>query len=193
MTWYLASVAGTIPGISWQKLQQMSFPSKHVLLLSHKDEISMVIHLDLSLEGRTQRRTNVVQITGQLATHAMGNYAQQDSSGVERASGLLRMPFRLEANYIFLGISNVCSWSSSSGLPTSFCYHHLFTSTATNHGSTNSSARWEWNRIEQNDGRFIQYTTCWDPTTTQTPLSSSQRGKSSHWKYDPGCKNNDCV
>jgi len=75
---------------------------------------------------------------------------------------------------------------NSAGLPTSSRYHHLFTSTAANHGSTNTSAWWEWNRIEQNDRRFIQYATCWNPTTTWTPLSSPWRCKYSHWKYDPG-------
>jgi len=74
----------------------------------------------------------------------------------------------------------------SSGLPTSFCYDHLITSTPANHGSTNTSARCEWIRIELNDGCFIQYATCWGPTTMQTPRSPRQRCECSLWKYHPG-------
>ena len=121
-----------------------------------------------------------MQIAGWLATCATGSYVQQDSSGVERASWLLRMPFWLEANYIFLRSSHFVSLSSSSGLPTLFRDHHLFTSTAANHGSTNTSASWAWNRIEQNDRRFCQYPTRWNPTTMQTPICSLRRCKCSH-------------
>jgi len=108
-----------------------------------------------------------------------GSYAHQDSTWVERASWLLHMSFWLEANYLFFRTSYFFSLSSSSGLPTLFCHHHLFTSTAANHGSTNTSARGEWNRIEQNDRHFIQYASRWDPTTTQTPLSSPRPCKCS--------------
>jgi len=95
-----------------------------------------------------------VQIARQWATHGTGSYAQQDSSCVERASWLLRMPFSLEANYIFLRTSHFFSLCFSLGLPPSFRYHHLVTSTAANRGCTNTSGSWAWNRIEQNDGRF---------------------------------------
>ena len=131
-------------------------------------------------------RRNLVQIAGWVATSATGSDAQQDWSCVERASWLLRMPFWLNANYIFLRTSLFFSLSSSSGLPTSFHYHHLFTSTAANHGSTNTSARWRLNWIKQNNWRFFQYSTHWDPTTTQIPHSSLWRCKYSHQKHDPG-------
>jgi len=186
MTWCLASVSSEIPGISWDKHQETFFPSKNVTFVSHKHEILAIGHRDSSLWTHTQHQTHLVQIAGWLATDATGSYAQQDSSCVEPASWLLLMPFWLRANYMFLRTSLFCSLSSSSGLPPSFSYHHLFNSTAANHGSTNTSARWDWKRIEQNDGRFIQYGTRWDPTTMQTLLSSPQRCKCSHRKYDPG-------
>jgi len=159
---------------------------KNVPFLSLKNEISAVVHCDSSLQTTTQHRTDLVQIAWWLAIHAIGSYAQQDSSCVEQASWLLRMPFWLEANYIFLRSSHFISLCSSSGLPVSFCYHHLSTSTAANHGSTQTSVRWEWNRNKQNNGHFIQYPTRWDQTPTQIPLCSSRRCKCSHRKYEPG-------
>jgi len=183
----LASVACRIPGIAWDNHQQMSFPSKNVPIICRKDEILAVVHHHLSLSTHTHHRTDLVQIAWRMATHATGSYVQQDSSCAERASWLLPMPFWLEANYIFLRTSHFFSLSSFSGLPTLFHYHHLFTSTAANHGSTSNATRWEWNRIEQNDGRFIRYATRWDPTTPQTTLSSPRRCKSSYRKHDPGC------
>jgi len=186
MTWYLASVSCKIPGSSWDKHQQMSFLSMNVPFWSHKHDILAVVHHDVSLSTHTKQWTDWVQIAGRLATRPSGSDAQQDSSCVERASWLLCMPFWLEANYIFLRTSHFFSLSSSSGLPTLFHYHHLFTSKAAYHGSRNTSARWEWSRIEQNDWRFIQYPTCWDPTTTQKPLSSLRHCKCGHQKSDPG-------
>jgi len=193
MTWCLASVASRIRGIPPDKHQQMSFPLRDVLYISPKDEIPAVVHRDISLEWNWQHRADVVQIAEWLATRAMGSYVQQDSSCVERARWLLPMPFWLEADYIFLRTSHFFLLSSSSGLPTLFHYHHLCTSTAANHGSTRTAARWEWNRIEQNDGRFIIYTTCWDATTPQTPLSSPRRCKCSHRKCDPGRTVDNCL
>jgi len=174
------------PKDSWEKHQQMSFPAKNVAILSPKTEISAVVHLEFSLQTKTQHRTGLVQIAWRLAIRATSSYAQQDSSCVEQASLLLRMPFWLEANYIFLRSSHFISLSSSSLLPAKFRYHHLFISTAANHGSTHTSARWDWNRIKQNDGQIIQYATLWDPATMQTPLSSPRHCECSHRKYDPG-------
>jgi len=86
-----------------------------------------------------------------------------------------------------------------SELPTSFRYRlskdyslhfviiFLFTSTQANHISSNNTWRYEWFRLEQNDGHFIQYAIYWDTTRTQTPLSLLQRCKYYHWKYVPGC------
>jgi len=193
MTSCLASVSCKIPGISRDKRQHTAFPTENVLFISHKHEISTVDHRDLSLSTNTQHRANLVQIARRLATRATGSYAQKHSSCVERASWLLRMPFRLEGNYIFFRTSHFWSLSSSSGLPTSFRYHHLFTSTAANHGSTIISASWAWNRIEQKEGRFFQYTNHWDPTTTQTPLSSPRLCKCSHWKHDTGRRVVNCL
>jgi len=68
--------------------------------------------------------------------------------GTRTAGGLpgpvantIPIPFWHEATYIFLRTSLFFSLSSSSGLPTVFHYHHLFTSTATNHGSTSTATR----------------------------------------------------
>jgi len=177
---------------SWDKHQQTSFPTNNVPLLSPNNEISVFVHHDWSLQANTQHRTDLVQIAWLLAIRATDRCAQQDSSCVDRASWLLRMPFWLEANYIFLRSSHFISLSSASGHPFSFRYHHLFTSTAANHGCTDTSARWEWNRIKQNDGHFIQFANHWDPTTTQTPLSSLRCCKCSHRKYDPGRTVNNC-
>jgi len=141
----------------------------------------------------TQLWTDLVNIAGRLATRAKVSFAQQDSSCVERVSCLLYMPFWLEANYIFLRTSHFFAVSSSSGLPTSFRYHHLFTSTAPNHASTNTAAGWEWNKIRQNDGRFFRYAICWDPTSMLTLHSSPRRCKCSHWKYDPGRTVTNCL
>jgi len=88
-----------------------------------------------------------VQIAGWLETGATCTYTQQDPCCVERASWLLRIPFWLEANYIFLRTSHFFSLSYSSGLPTSFHHHHLFTCTKANHASAkNISVRAEWLR-----------------------------------------------
>jgi len=182
----LASVSCKIPGNVWDKHHQTSSPLKNVLFISHNHEISAVVHCDLSVLTNTKHRTDLVHSAGWLETPATGTYMQQDSSCVERASWLLRIPFWLAANYIFLRTSHLLSLSCSSGLPTSFHYHHLLTSIAANHGSTNTSAKWEWKRIEQNDGHFIQYATHWYPTIMQTPLSSPWCCKCGHQKYDPG-------
>jgi len=141
-TWCLKSFACSIPGSSSNKHQQTSFPSKNVPFIYHKDEISAVIHRDLARWTNTLHRPDLVQLAGWLPNCAMSSYVEQDSSCVERASWLLPMPFWLEANYIFLRTSHVFSLSSSSGLPTLFHYHHLFTSTAANHDSTSTAARW---------------------------------------------------
>jgi len=193
MTLCLVLVSFKIPWISWDKHQQTFFPRKNGPLLSHKHKNSTVIHRDSSLWTSTQSRTDLVQIAGRLATRATGRYAHHVSSCVERASWLLCMPFWLNANYISLRNSLFFALSSSAGLPTSFRYHHLFTSTARNHSSTNTSASWVWNRMKQNDGHFIHYATHWDPTTMQTPLSSPWRCKCSHRKHDPGCTVKNCT
>jgi len=192
MTWCLASASCKNPGIIWDKHQQTSSASMNLPWLSHTHEIPAVVHHHLSLSTNTQHRTNLVQIAGCLAIRATGSYAQPNSSFVEEASWLLCMPFWLDGKYIFRRTSHFFLLSSSSELPTSFRHHHLLTSTAANHGSTKTSARWEWSRIEQNNGRFIQYTTRWDPTTTQTPLSSPRHCKCSHQKYDPWCTVKNC-
>jgi len=178
---------------SWDNQQQTSFPMKNVPFLTPNNDISAVIHHDLFLQTITQYQTDLVQFAWSLAICATGTNAQQDSSCVERASWLLHMPFWLEANDIFLRSPHFISLSSSSGLPTSFRYHHLFTSTGATYGSRNTSARWEWNRIKQNDGHFIQYATRCDPTTTQTPLCSPQYCKCSHQIYDPRCTVENCL
>jgi len=56
----------------------MAFPTKNVLFLSHNNEISAVVHHDLSLQTDTQHWTDLVQITGWLALCATGSYVQQD-------------------------------------------------------------------------------------------------------------------
>jgi len=86
MTWCLTSVACKIPTISWEKCQQMSFLSKTGTFLSHKDDISALIHCDSTLWTNNQHRTYLVQIAGWMATRAMGSYVQQDSPSVEQAS-----------------------------------------------------------------------------------------------------------
>jgi len=141
----------------------------------------------------THHWTDLVQIAEQLATCATGSYAQQDSSGVERASWLLRMLCWLKANDIFLRTSNFFSLSSSAAHPTSFHYHHLFSSTAAFHSSINTSASWAWNRIEQNDGHFCEYASRWNPTTMQTPLGWLRCYKCSHRKHDPGRTVENCM
>jgi len=160
--------------------------------MSQRRHFSGLFRHIILVNTQTQHRTALVQIAGWLATRAMGSYVQQDSSSVEQASWLLHIPFGHEVNYIFLRTSHFFSLSSSSGLPMLFHYHHLTTSTAASDSSTNTAARWEWVRIEQNNSRFIQYATRWDPTTMHTPLSSPQRCKCSHWRYDPGCKVKNC-
>jgi len=170
----------------------MSFPSKNVVLISHKHEISAVIHHDWSLWENIQHRTNLLQIAGRLESCATCSYTQQDSSCVECARWLLCIPFWPKDNYIFLRTAHFFSLSSSSGLPTSFLYHHPFTSTPANHGSTDTSALCEWIGIEQNDGHLIQCTTSWDSTTTRTELSPPWRCKCSNWKYDLEHKVENC-
>jgi len=138
MTWCSASVSCKIPGISWDKHQQTSFPMKNVLFISHKHEISTGVHCDLSLLTNTQHQTDLVQIAGRLATRTSGSYAQQDSSCVEWASRLLPMPFslkltiyssRLQCHYVilFLRTSHFVSLSSSLHFHSSksWLYKHL--------------------------------------------------------------------
>ena len=135
------------PRDSWDNHQQTSFPMKNGPFVPPNDDISPVVHLYLSLQTHTHHCADWVQIAWQWAICLTCSYAQQNSSCVELPSWLLQMPFCLEANNIFLRSSHFISLSSSSGPPSSFCYHYLFTATAANHGSTNTSPRWEWNRI----------------------------------------------
>jgi len=105
-----------IPGIPADEHQQTSIPGMNLPFLSHTHEIPAVLHHCISPSTHPQHWTYMVLIAGWLATRATGSYAQQDSSWVDWASWLLRMPFWLEANYIFLSTSHIISWSSSSGL-----------------------------------------------------------------------------
>jgi len=157
-------------------------------LISHTHEISVVVQVNSSVQTNTQHQTDLEHIAGRSETCATCSYMPQDSCCVEHASCLLCIPFWLDDNYLFLWTSHFCLLSSYSGLPTSFRYHHLFTSTPANHGSRGTSARCEWIGIEQNNELFIQYSTCWDPTAVQTPHSPPRRCKCSHPKYDPGCR-----
>jgi len=164
----------------------MSLGSKTVLCISRKYDISAVVHLDAALVTNTQHRTDLVRITGRLRTGATCSYTQQDLSCAERACWQLQIPLWLESNNRFLGTSHCFSVSSSSELPTSSRYHHLFTATPAHYGSTDTSARCEWIGIEQNDGRCIPSGTHWDPTAMGTPLCPLRCCESRHRKYDPG-------
>jgi hypothetical protein len=99
----------------------------------------------------------------------------------------------------------------SSRLPTAFRYHlaqylphlstinFLFTATIADDGSITTWARYMRIRIQQNDRRFMQYTTPWDTTTMQTPLSPLRpcdctKLKFDHWRAatnDPSTASNE--
>jgi len=111
--------------ISLGKHQQMSFPLKNMTFKSHKHVISADINIHLSRKTNTQHMTDLVQITVRLEICASCSYMHQDSSWEEQASWLLLIPCWLEATYIFLKTSHLFLLSSSSGLPSSFCYHLL--------------------------------------------------------------------
>jgi len=59
--------------------------------------------------------------------------------------------------------------------------------TSASHGSTNTSARCDWNRIKLNKGRFIACAPGWDTVATQTLGSLAWHCYCSHRKYDPRC------
>jgi len=100
-----------------------------------------------------------VQIARRLETCATCGYMQQDLSCVDHASRLLRIPFCLEENFMFLKTSHFFSLSSSSGLLTSDCYHHPV------HFRTSKSlldehvhkVRADWNLAEQRARHLIRH------------------------------------
>jgi len=56
--------------MSWDTLHQTSFPSKNVLFISITDEISAVVHHDISLQTNKQHQTNLLHIVGLLESPA---------------------------------------------------------------------------------------------------------------------------
>jgi len=117
MTWLPASVSCNIPGILWDKHQQMSFRSYNELLISYNHAISAVVHHNLSLLTNSQHRTYLLQIAGRWETPATCDHMQQVSSWVYGTSWLLLILFWHEANYIVLRTSHFFSLSSSSPIP----------------------------------------------------------------------------
>jgi len=115
-----------IPVISWDEHHPTSFPSKNVLLSYNMNEISAVVHFNLSLYKIIQHQTNSLQIAGLLGSPATCSYTQADSSWVERPSLWSLSLFWIEANYIFLRTSHVFWLSLSSPFP-----HQLFMATQT--------------------------------------------------------------
>jgi hypothetical protein len=72
--------------------------------------------------------------------------------------------------------------------PLLFVIIFLSYSTPANHGYTNTSARWEQHWSRQMNGYYTQYITLRHTARTKTPVSSPQCCKSSHQKYDRGCR-----
>jgi len=117
MTPFLASASCTILVFTWDKHHQTSFPSKTVLCICNINEISAVVHFNLTLETNIQHWTNSLPIVALWETPATCSDSQADSSWVERPSWWSLSLFRLEANYIFLRTSHFFWLSSSSPFP----------------------------------------------------------------------------
>jgi len=117
MTWLLASVSCDIPGILWEKHQQMSFPSYIDPFISRTHAISAVVHDNLFLLTNTQQRTYVLHIVGRWEIPPSCGHTQQDSSSVNGTSWQLLILIGHEANYIVLRTSHFFSLSSSSPIP----------------------------------------------------------------------------
>jgi len=138
MTWLMVSVSGNIPGIFWDKHNQMSFPWKNVLCISDLHQISTVVHLDSPLYTIIYHRTDLVQIPGQWESPATCCHMQQDSSSVECARWLLVISFWLEADYIFLRTSYFFLLSFSSAIS-----HKQILATPTSQpGESGSESSW---------------------------------------------------
>jgi len=136
MTWFLRLVSCKNQGMSWVKHHQTSFPSKNVLFIYYKHEISAVIHHYLSHKTNKQHRTDLLQIARPLETPATCSYTQWDSDSVDYASWLSLIPFWLEAHYIFLRTSHFVSLSSSS----SFRQHQIMAPHTAQHGASGSGS-----------------------------------------------------
>jgi len=128
----------------------MTLPTKNVLFISHKHEISAVIHNCVSLWTHAQHQADSVLITWRLETHATCSYTRPNSSWVECASSLLLIPFWLEANYKSLKYSHFFLLTYFSGPPTSFCHHlpHFFHTTDSALHQQLSKVREDWNRAD---------------------------------------------
>jgi len=117
MTWLLASVSCNIPGILWDKHQQMFSPSYNVVFMSDNHAIPAVVYRNLSLVTNTQHQTYLWHIAGQWETSATCGHTHQDSSWVYGTSWLLLILFWHEANYVVLRTSHFFSLSSSCPIP----------------------------------------------------------------------------
>jgi hypothetical protein len=106
------------------KHPQMSFPSKNVLVISTKHEISAVVYYIACLWTNKQHWTAFLQITERFESLVITSCSQQSSLRIEQGSMPSLIPFRLVANYIFLRTSHFFSSSSSSHFHTSMSWLH---------------------------------------------------------------------
>jgi len=116
--------------------------SPDVCFISIKHEISATFHHDASLQTNTQHRADLLSIA------ALFEY----SAAIHRR---IHLEYNLQVGRHSFQFDLLLTLYSS-GYPTSFHYHLPHLATTANHGSTNTSARCDWMRIEPKDRSFIQ-------------------------------------
>jgi len=114
MTGWLACDSRKIPAVSWDQHHQTSFLLENIVVLSIKDKISAIVHVNISLSTNKQHRTDLLQIAGPLNSAATGSYVQYDSSWIECIRWLSLMLFWLVTIYILLRTSHFFLFSSYS-------------------------------------------------------------------------------
>ena len=174
MTWSLAYVSRKIPAMCGDKHHQTTFPLKNFLFISIKHEISAVVHINISLQSNKQ--TSLDWLTANLTTVGITCNLQWYAAGY-----VLRRTCKLTVIHSLV----TCSLLYIPQDFPLFVIIFLTFSTTASHGSTNTSARCDSIRIEQNSGRFIQCTPGWNTASMQTPVSPPRRCNCSHWKYGP--------
>jgi len=170
MTWCLACVSCKIAARCSDKHHQTSFPSKNILSISIKHEISVVVHFNVSLQ--TNEKPTSDRLTANHWTVGITCNLQIYTA----VSNLSRMRKLTVIHPIVT--CNLLHIHQDFPL---FVIIFLTSSTTASHGSKTSSARCDWIRIKLNKGRFIERAPGGDTAATQTPVSPWRRSNCGRW------------
>jgi len=175
MTWWSLCVSCKIRTMCWDKHIQKIFPSKNILFISFKHEISAVVHSHVFLQ--TNRQTTWDRLTANHGTVGITCHLELYAAGYK----LSRM-----CNLTVIHSLVTCSLLYFPQDFPLFVIIFVTFSTPASHGATKILAQCDWIRIELNDGRFIQRAPGWDTAALQTPISPPQHCNCSQRKYNPG-------